>query len=284
MKIVVTGGSGQLAHAIKRFWTGHEVILPPESSLDLSSPEAIRSVICGLKPQVVINAGAFTQVDRCETELALAMQVNGEAVGWLAAACAELDACLVQISTDYVFDGKGSRPYLEDDPPCPLSVYGQSKLAGEQKAREGGKHLIVRTSWLYDAWGNNFHNTMLQLGRSGKPLKVVDDQRGAPTSCRALARQLQVAVDRGWSGTLNMTCAGETTWYGFASEIFRLHGMDVDLQPCTTHDFPRPARRPAYSVLDARRRRELGLDMMPEWRSALAEIAEEVLRNGREHA
>jgi dTDP-4-dehydrorhamnose reductase len=276
MRVVVTGGSGQLAQAISRFWTGHEVILPPESELDLSRPEAIREVLSRLEPQVLINAGAFTQVDRCEAEPELAMRINGEAVGWIAQACARLGTVLVQISTDYVFDGRATRPYREDDATGPLSVYGESKLRGEAEARRIADHLIVRTAWLYDAWGANFYNTMLRLETEGKPLKVVDDQRGAPTTCRALARQLQAAVELGVRGTLHGTCSGETTWHGFAAEIFRLHGLQPGLSPCSTAEFPRPARRPAYSVLSGEKRAMLGCDRMPGWRAALEEVVSEM--------
>lgn len=272
MRIVVTGGAGQLARAIQRFWTGHEVLLPEETELDLDRPDAIQAVLRRLHPEVVINAGAFTQVDCCETELDRAMRINGETVGWLAAACSSLDAHLVQISTDYVFDGKGTRPYREEDPVGPLSVYGRSKLLGETEAKKAVSHLIVRTAWLYDAWGNNFYNTMRRLGAEGRPLRVVDDQRGAPTSCRALARQLQVAVDQGWRGTVHATCRGETTWYGFATEIFRLHGLTAELAPCATAEFPRPAQRPAYSVLSGGKRQSLGGDVMPDWRAGLREV------------
>lgn len=273
MKVVVTGGAGQLAQAIQMFWRGHEVILPPESILDLANPIAIRSILKAQRPDVVINAGAFTQVDRCESEVDTAMRVNGEAVGILAEVCTDIDALLVQISTDYVFDGTGRRPYREDDGVNPLSVYGRSKLRGEEEAQRAGAHLIVRTSWLYDAWGSNFYNTMRTLGAQGKPLKVVNDQRGTPTSCRALARQLQAAVEGGWRGIVHATCSGETTWYGFAVEIFRVHGIEVDLSPCATEEFPRPAPRPAYSVLAGDARRNRGHDIMPCWQDALAEVA-----------
>jgi dTDP-4-dehydrorhamnose reductase len=275
MRVLVTGGSGQLAQAIQRFWKGHEVLLPPESQLDLANRTAIDAVISEVRPDIVINAGAFTQVDRCETEIDLAMLVNGTAVGRLAESCIRVHARLVQISTDYVFDGTGEHPYREDAPVNPASVYGKSKLLGEQEARKIPGHLIVRTAWLYDAWGANFYNTMLNLGRQGKPLKVVDDQHGTPTTCRALARQLQVAIEAGACGTLHATCSGETTWHGFAAEIFRQHDLAVDLSPCVTADFPRPARRPGYSVLSGEQRKRMGVDIMPDWREALAEVAED---------
>jgi dTDP-4-dehydrorhamnose reductase len=275
MRVLVTGGSGQLARAIQRFWTGHELLLPEEARLDLADRQAIREVITSLKPEVVINAGAFTQVDRCEVEAERAMLVNGAAVGWLAEECIRADACLVQISTDYVFDGQGTTPYREDDPVSPVSVYGKSKLLGEQGARKTPKHLVLRTAWLYDAWGMNFYNTMLRLAAQGQPIKVVDDQRGSPTSCRALARQIQALVESGWYGTVHATCSGKTSWHGFATEIFRQKHLQVDLTPCATADFPRPAPRPVYSVLSGELRRSLGLDRMPGWCEALTEVVNE---------
>jgi len=276
VRIVVTGGAGQLARAIERFCTDHEVILPSEKELDISSPTAVRDVLHELRPQVLVNAGAFTQVDRCEADEARAMHINGSAVGHLARACAEVKTLLIQISTDYVFNGHGTCPYQEGDPVNPLSVYGKSKLLGEQEARRIPEHLILRTAWLYDAWGNNFLNTMLKAAAEGRSLKVVNDQWGAPTSCRSLARQIQAAVGEGWRGTVHTTCAGETTWYGFAAEIFKQRGMRVDLSPCTTMEFPRPAPRPSYSVLGSERRRALGPDLMLEWRDALAEVLAEM--------
>jgi len=272
MRVLVTGGSGQLARAIRTFWTGHEVVLPDEKLLDLADPSAIQRVVAEVRPEVVINAGAFTQVDLCETRPDLARTVNGLAAGWLAEACGKGGALLVQLSTDYVFDGKGTRPYGEDDPPCPASVYGRTKLLGEEEARKAPEHLIVRTAWLYDAWGKNFYLTMRDLAAQGKDLKVVADQWGSPTTCRALARQLQAAVEGGCRGLLHATCSGETTWHGFAAEIFRQSGLTVALSPCSTEDFPRPAPRPAYSVLSGARRAALGLDRMPAWQDALAEV------------
>lgn len=274
MRVLVTGSSGQLARAIMQIWTGVELIMPPESLLDLAAQESIQSIMEQAQPDVVINTGAFTQVDLCESQVEKAMLVNGTAVGWLAESCLRHNSRLVQISTDYVFDGRSDRPYREEDPVAPVSVYGKSKLLGEQEARRDPRHLIVRTAWLYDIEGTNFYNTMLHLAQQGSPIKVVDDQRGSPTSCRALARQLQALVGTGWSGTIHATCAGETTWFGFAAEIFRQQGSTPGLSPCATEDFPRPAPRPRYSVLSGDRRRLLGVDLMPDWRDALAEIAQ----------
>jgi dTDP-4-dehydrorhamnose reductase len=275
MRILVTGGSGQLAHAIRLVWADHELVFPEESVLDLSRQEAIQAVVTEVRPDVVINCGAFTQVDRCETEADLAMRINGTAVGWLADACEAQGARLIQISTDYVFDGTGTRPYREDDPTNPVSVYGRTKLEGERQAARCSRHLITRTSWLYDAWGKNFLNTMLNAAAQGRTLRVVDDQRGAPTTCRALARQLKVAAEQDWQGLVHATCQGETTWHGFAKAIFEAKGIAADLHPCTTADYPTPAKRPAYSVLDGHHRRSLGPDLMPHWHEALLEVLQE---------
>lgn len=272
MRVLVTGASGQLAQAIRLTWLGHELLLPAESSLDLSRESAIHDCVSALKPQVVVNCGAFTQVDRCESEADLAQRINATAVGWLAEACEAQGARLVQISTDYVFDGTATSPYREGDPTHPMSVYGLTKLEGERQAERCSRHLIARTSWLYDGWGKNFMNTMLNAAGQGRALRVVDDQRGAPTTCRALARQLRVAVEQDWQGLVHMTCGGETTWHGFAKAIFEGRGILADLSPCTTADYPTPARRPAYSVLEGSHRAALGQDLMPHWREALAEV------------
>jgi len=257
---------------VRQTWTGHDLVVPEESFLDLGKEASIRAVMEDVRPDVVLNLGAFTQVDRCETEPDLAFQINAKAVGWLAEACGEQGAMLVQISTDYVFDGTATRPYREDDPTNPMSVYGSTKLEGERQAARCRRHLIARTSWLYDAWGKNFLNTMLNAAAQGKALRVVDDQRGAPTTCRALARQLKVAVEQDWQGLVHMTCQGETTWHGFAQAIFEAKGMAVELSPCSTSDYPTPARRPAYCVLSGEKRKLLGTDRMPTWQAALAEV------------
>ncbi|MBS1766363.1 MAG: dTDP-4-dehydrorhamnose reductase [Acidobacteria bacterium] len=274
MRVLVTGGAGQLARAIQREWNGHEIALLGSAELDLISAESIRASVARVRPQVVVNAGAFTQVDRCESEVERAMAVNGTGVGHLAEACESLGALLIQVSTDYVFDGTANRPYREEDPTNPVSAYGRTKLEGERQASHCTRHVVVRTSWLYEAWGKNFFNTMLNAAAQGRKLRVVDDQCGAPTTCRALARQLRVAADGGWQGLVHATCGGETTWHGFATEIFAATKVKADLSPCTTADYPTPAKRPAYSVLDGAKRRSLGPDLMPDWREALLEMVE----------
>ena len=272
MRVLITGSAGQLARVLRQTWTDHDLILPDEADLDLSRRESIHHVMAQVRPEVVINCGAFTQVDRCECQAEMALLINGTAVGWLAEACDQQGSLLVQISTDYVFEGIGTRPYREADPTNPTSVYGRTKLEGERQAARCARHLIARTSWLYDAWGKNFLNTMLDAAAQGRALHVVDDQRGAPTSCRALARQLKEAVEQDWRGLVHTTCQGETTWHGFAQAIFEAKGLSVDLNPCATSEYPTPARRPAYSVLDGSHRCSLGSDLMPDWNEALVEV------------
>jgi dTDP-4-dehydrorhamnose reductase len=272
MKVLVTGGDGQLARAIAETWTDHEVIRLGRTALDLADLDAIPAVVRSHHPDLILNAGAHTAVDRCESEPDLARRLNAEAVAVLARCADELGIPLFQISTDYVFDGTGQRPYGEGDPTGPRSVYGRTKLDGEVAARKARAHLIIRTAWLYDAWGKNFYRTMLNVAAQGRSLKVVDDQQGTPTSCRALARQLEVAAREGWRGTVHVTCSGATTWCGFAREIFRQHGLNPDLQPCTTADYPTPAPRPAYSVLGGAGRSQRGTDIMPDWKDALSEV------------
>lgn len=275
MRVLVTGSAGQLAEAIRRTWTGHTLLMPTEAELDLTDREGIARVIRELAPAVVLNTAAYTAVDAAEADEARALLVNGTAVGWLADACDATGALLVQISTDYVFDGSATTPYPEDAPTAPRSAYGRTKRAGELAALGAREHLVVRTAWLYDAWGKNFLNTMLRVAGEGRALRVVDDQRGAPTSCRALARQLQVGVEGGWRGLIHGTCGGETTWHGFAKAIFDGAGLTVDLAPCFSADYPTPASRPVYSVLDNTRRRSLGPDVMGDWKEALAEVLSE---------
>jgi len=274
MKVLVTGAAGQFARAIRETWTDHDLVMPEESLLNLGQRESILSVCNTVRPQVVINAAAFTQVDRCEAEPELAYRINGEAVGWLAEACAKQGALLLQVSTDYVFDGCGTRPYREEDPTGPRSVYGLSKLRGEQEAARAPNFLILRTAWLYDAWGKNFMLTMLKAASQGRKLRVVDDQWGCPTSCRALARQAKIAVEEDWRGLVHSTCVGETTWHGFAAEIFKQKKLHADLSPCGTSEYPLSAPRPAYSVLDGARRATLGTDLMPSWQEALSEVVQ----------
>jgi dTDP-4-dehydrorhamnose reductase len=249
--------------------------MPPESELDLADRGLLQAAIQKYKPEVFVNCAAYTNVDGAEANAGLATLVNATAVRWIAEACNEIGALLVQVSTDYVFDGLSKQPCGEDDAAMPCNVYGQSKLEGEMAAIMANKHLIFRTAWLYDAWGKNFFTTMLKLAGQGVPLRIVNDQFGSPTVCRSLARQMQHAVENQWRGLYHATCGGETTWYGFADAIFKSLGLASDYSPCPTSEYPTPAKRPAYSALDNTKRRLKGEDLMGTWEDGLKEVIEE---------
>jgi dTDP-4-dehydrorhamnose reductase len=239
--------------------------------IDITSLESVLKVIGGLKPEVVVNCAAYTDVDGCESDTETAMAVNGEGVAYLAMACRDLGALLVQISTDYIFDGGKGTPYVEDDAPCPLSVYGESKLAGEMNAAFCPEHLIVRTQWLYGLHGRNFVETMLRLGREKDELTVVDDQIGSPTWTVDLARAIIALIDSGCRGVYHAANSEYCSWNGFARAIFEEAGLNVSVIPMTTTELNRPARRPLYSTLECSK---LSADtgFRPQaWRNALRE-------------
>ncbi|MDH4189996.1 MAG: dTDP-4-dehydrorhamnose reductase [Betaproteobacteria bacterium] len=279
MKLLVTGRDGQvgaeLVHALAALG---EVIATDRAALDLADPEAIRRVLRETKPEVIVNAAAYTAVDRAEAEAGLALKINGDAPGLLAEEARRLGALLVHYSTDYVFDGEKAAPYVEDDPTHPLGVYGRTKLAGERAiAASGARHLILRTSWVYGARGRNFLMAILARARSGQPLRVVADQVGAPTSSAAIARATAellkiVAGFSGAEGLYHFTAAGETSWHGFAQAIVAGAGLKVDVAPIATSEYPTAARRPKNSRLDnGKLARAFGL-RLPDWRSQLDEV------------
>lgn len=241
------------------------------ADIDITSPESVMAVIGDLKPEVVINCAAYTDVDGCESNIETAMAVNGEGVGYLAMACRDIGALLVQVSTDYIFDGGKGTPYVEDDAPCPLSVYGESKLVGEMNAAFCQEHLIVRTQWLYGLHGNNFVETMLRLGAERDELAVVDDQIGSPTWTVDLARAIVALVDAGCRGIYHAANAEFCSWNGFARAIFEEAGLNVSVKPMTTAELNRPARRPLYSTLECGKLSgDTGFRPQP-WRNALRE-------------
>ncbi len=241
------------------------------ADIDITSPESVLKVIGDLKPEVVINCAAYTDVDGCESNTETAMAVNGEGVGYLAMACRDLGALLVQISTDYIFDGGKGTPYIEDDAPCPLSVYGESKLAGEMNAAFCPEHLIVRTQWLFGLHGRNFVETMLKLGSEKDELTVVDDQTGSPTWTVDLARAVIALIDSGCRGVYHAVNSEYCTWNGFAGAIFEEAGLKVSVRAMTTAELNRPARRPLYSTLECSKlTADTGFQPQP-WRNALRE-------------
>jgi dTDP-4-dehydrorhamnose reductase len=287
MRILLTGTSGQVGGALRPLLQGRaELLAPQRPDLDLARPGTLAEGLDRLKPDLIVNPAAYTAVDRAEDEAELAFRINTEAPSVIAHWAAHHHVPLVHFSTDYVFDGSGDRPWQVDSPTGPLSVYGASKLAGEMAIRAAnGSHLIVRTSWVYSASGSNFLSTIARLARERKELRIVADQIGAPTSARvianAVAQILQSKVPdlagrfAESGGTINVVCAGETSWHGFAAAIvagLRLRGAGLEVEtvtPIGTKDFPTKARRPGNSRLDLRRLKDVFGVVTPSWSEAL---------------
>ena len=272
MRILITGGTGMLGRTLVRRLSGHEVRAPGSRELDVTSMPAVTEVISGWRPQVVIHCAAFTKVDACETEAKSAFAINGNGSAHVAIACQRAGARLIAISTDYVFQGDLDRPYHEQDATGPRTVYGQSKLAGEEAVRTHcADHVITRVAWLYGPGGPSFLHTMRKLGaQPGDPLKVVADQIGNPTSTDVVADGIEQLLAHPFVGTLHLTCRGETSWFGFTQKIFTLYGLTRGLVPCTTAEFPRPAPRPANSRLEKAAMSMHGLTLPQAWDAALA--------------
>jgi dTDP-4-dehydrorhamnose reductase len=241
--------------------------------LDLRRPETLAAHV---RPEhdLVVNCAAYTNVDGAETDEAAATAINGAGVGALGRRAAEVGATVLHFSTDYVFDGRATAPYAIDHPIAPVNAYGRSKAAGEAAlSASGARHLIARTSWLYAPWAANFVRTMLKLGAERGDLKVVDDQLGRPTSARYLAERSWELAQADGEGFFHVTDGGQCTWFEFARAIMELSGTPCRVHPCTTDQFPRPARRPAYSVLDLTRTEAL-IGASRAWRENLAEVIE----------
>jgi dTDP-4-dehydrorhamnose reductase len=279
MKILLTGAAGQLGRELKRSLTClGDVIACDRSQLDLSKPETLRDAVRAIAPDVIVNAAAYTAVDKAEAEPEMAGAINAEAPGILAEEAKRLDALLIHYSTDYVFDGSKPAPYTEDDTTTPLSAYGRSKRDGELAiAAAGARHLIFRTSWVYGLHGANFMKTMLRLGRERDELRVIGDQVGAPTWTRHLADATALILARKDipDGLYHLAAAGETSWHCYAETIFaeaRRAGL-METVPVvrriTSADYPLPAPRPANSRLDCSRfQRDFGL-ALPDWHTGL---------------
>ncbi|MGC5020111.1 dTDP-4-dehydrorhamnose reductase [Micromonospora sp. DT47] len=279
-RVLVTGAGGMLGRdllAVLDTRANLTVTAAARAELDVTDADAVRAAVTG--HDVVFNTAAWTDVDGAEQAEAAATAVNGDAVAHLARACAEAGARLVHVSTDYVFPGDAASPYAEDAPTDPVNAYGRSKLAGERAVvrllPETG--YVVRTAWLYGAHGPNFVATMLRLAGQREHLDVVDDQQGQPTWSYALATQLMALADaalagRAPAGVYHGTCSGRTTWYGLARATFALAGLDPDrIRPTTSDRFPRPAARPACSVLGHDRWAAAGLPPLPDWRDTLSD-------------
>ena len=281
-RVLVTGAAGMLGSELLRrapaglepvgtdLAAGEGVAAP---GVDLADPEALAALWRDHGPFVgVLHGAAYTAVDKAEEQPGLARRVNAEATAHLARACREHGARLVAVSTDFVFDGAGRRPYREDDAPCPLSVYGRTKLEGERAALETHPEgtSIVRTQWLYGPRGRHFPRTIAAAARERGSLKVVDDQVGAPTTTLELAPALWDVLQQGAPGVYHAACEGSCSWHGFTAAILAELGLGaVRLEPCATADFPRPAPRPAYSVLDSGKLARLRGRPLAPWRDAL---------------
>ncbi len=287
--IAVIGKTGQLAEALQRLAAerGTPLIAVGRPQVDLTRAGTIEAYLEKTRPSLVINAAAYTAVDKAEDDTEAAFALNAEGPGTLAGLCAEAAIPLIHVSTDYVFDGTATTPYRVADETRPQSVYGASKAAGEAAVRAAHpRHAIVRTAWVYGSAGGNFVKTMLRLGSQREELRVVADQIGQPTFADDLASGLLIIADRMQAdpaasadsaifGTFHLTGAGETSWHGFASEIFRLalehgHKTPARVVPIPATEYPLPASRPAYSVLDGARTHEVFGITPPGWRQALA--------------
>jgi len=273
MRLLLLGRGGQLGHELQRVLAPlGDVVAPGRGDADLERPEAIARMIRERRPDVVVNAAAYTAVDRAEQEPDRARVANADAPGSMAKEAALAGARLVHYSTDYVFDGTATQAYREGDPTGPLNAYGATKLAGEEAIRGSGvQHLILRTSWVYSNRRTNFLSTMLRLAAEQPQLRVVDDQIGAPTWAAhiAAATALVLARWRDQSGTYHLSAAGHTSWCGFAREILAQAGLPPKVVPITTDALPRPARRPAWSVLDNTRLHDTFGIALPDWREGL---------------
>lgn len=261
MKILLTGRTGQVGWELERALPVlGKVTATDRSTLDLRDPDAIRRVVREVKPEIIVNAAAYTAVDRAESEPEAAMQINGIAPGVLAEEAKRLAALVIHYSTDYVFDGTKGAPYLEDDAPSPLNAYGRTKLEGERRiAASGCRHLIIRTSWVYAPRGKNFFVAIARKALSGEPLRVVSDQKGAPTEARFIAETTHALLGLAAAGTFNVVPAGVTTWHGFAKAIVQRLGLELPVVPISSSEYPSPARRPGYSVLSLEKlSRQLG--------------------------
>lgn len=276
--ILLLGGTGQVGHELRRtLGPLGPLEAPGREALDLSDPEALRSAVQRVAPDVVVNAAAYTNVDGAEENPEQARRLNAEAPGVLAAAARDVGAWLVHYSTDYVFDGTKQRPYVEPDDCHPINVYGQTKWAGEEAIRAvGERHVILRTSWVYSDRRSNFLLTMLGLADEHEQLTVVDDQIGSPTWAGWIAEATHAVVERlgddeELGGTYHMAAAGQTSWYGFARAIFAQYDRtDVRVEPVSSDEYPTAAARPAYTVLNSSTlRRTFGVEI-PSWSEQLA--------------
>lgn len=283
--ILVTGAHGQLGNAIRKISdekSGLGFIFTDSDVLDLTNETAITSFFANNDFQYVINCAAYTAVDKAEGEIGLCTKINCDAVGMLSKACAGKGVKLIHISTDYVFDGKNYKPYTEDDATLPQSVYGQTKLDGENQALQNNRDtVIIRTSWLYSEFGNNFVKTMIRLGKEREWLNVVSDQIGTPTYASDLADAiLAIVLSADFiPGVYHFSNEGVCSWYDFTKVIHRMTHIDCDVHPIASTDYPTPAKRPYYSVLNKKKIKDTYSLQIPYWEESLAKCIEIIENN-----
>jgi dTDP-4-dehydrorhamnose reductase len=295
-KILIFGRVGQVGWELRhKLACLGEIVSVEYPEVDFTKPDSLRAVVQTVRPGVIMNAAAYTAVDKAETERELAMAINGTAPGVLAEEARKLGSLLVHYSTDYVFNGSGTKPWIETDTPMPLNVYGATKLAGDLAIQASGcEHLIFRTSWVYGARGSNFLLTMLRLARERTELSIVDDQIGAPTSSECIAQatacvlaQVLAPAGKGIesrSGVYNLTNSGQASWFGFAQSIFEQaktipQKSRPTLKPIATSEFPRPAQRPANSRLSGQKLEEVFAVRLPHWKLGLELVLETLDQN-----
>jgi dTDP-4-dehydrorhamnose reductase len=288
-RILIVGAAGQVGLELQRsFHNFGQIVAVDRESVDLADADQTRTLVRRVQPSLILNAAAYTAVDRAESEPEAAMAINAHAPRILAEEALRLDALLVHYSTDYVFDGRKQQPWVETDQPNPLNVYGASKLAGEQAIQNtGGRYLTFRTSWVYGPHGNNFLLTMLRLAKERDRLSIVDDQFGSPTTSIELAQATRTIVEgalagqfgssQDWAGLYHMTCADSTSWFGFAQAIFSRAAALLDvktptLEPLATKEYPTPALRPRNSVLSNQKLRERFGMQLSTWQAALDDV------------
>jgi dTDP-4-dehydrorhamnose reductase len=265
MRLLITGAAGMLGRdvAAAAGRSGHDVVALARAQLDIADRAAVQAAIAGARPDAVVNCAAWTDVDGAEADEPGATRINGDGAGHVA----EAAPYLVHVSSDYVFEGRGTEPYREDDPVGPLSAYGRSKLAGERAVQKASSdHAIVRSSWLFGAGGRNFVDTMLRLSAERDELRVVDDQVGCPTFTVHLAEALVTIAENRPAGVLHVAGGGACSWFEFARAALQEQNITTRVEPCTTAEFPRPAPRPAYSVLGSTRP---DAPTLPPWRDGL---------------
>lgn len=278
MKLLIIGANGMLARdAIEAFQGSHELVLCDHPDIDIRYIDSVMPFLDRHRPDWVLNCAAYTNVDGAETDRDTAFAVNADGPGILARACGAHGARLCHISTDFVFNGCKQEPYLETDPASPLSVYGQSKLAGEQRIQETFEdYLIVRSSWMFGRGGKNFITTICRLAAEKPEVQVVDDQRGCPTSAADLAAILRIALEKNLRGIYHVCNAGVCSWFELAREAVALSGINSRVVPISTAQIPRPARRPAFSAMDCSKiSRDCGLHIR-HWREALRDYIAQI--------